>query len=56
MPIYEYKCTECGILNKCMKSIEHRDLCPECEECSGKTERIISTPGMVWAPTSGGYR
>jgi len=57
MPIYEYKCKECGhVFDKLMK---HKDPIPPCpasveannetilESCGGETERLISKTSFI---------
>ncbi len=52
MPIYEYKCNQCGeeseILHKSM-NIEKVE-CPQCQ--SEEMERLISVPGAVMTKSS----
>jgi putative FmdB family regulatory protein len=53
MPIYEYKCEECGRQLELLVSAERQPQCPECE--SRKLTRLLS---IVAAPsrTAGGER
>jgi putative FmdB family regulatory protein len=55
MPNYDYKCLTCEKTFSQITSIETRDNVP-CEDCDGKTERLLTFGGMVWAPTAGGWR
>jgi len=42
MPIYEYKCKDCGRLTSAfVRSIEH-ETAPACQHCSGRTARALS--------------
>ncbi len=45
MPIYEYKCEECGaVTERLQKSMQHEEK-PTCSQCgSSRTARILSTP------------
>ena len=42
MPLYEYRCNDCGGLTEAFRSIAERDNCPPCEHCGGDTFKIIS--------------
>jgi putative FmdB family regulatory protein len=57
MPIYVYICEECGRTEEFIKSIDTRDDPIDCV-CPANTtmKRTLPAPGLVWAPTSGGYR
>ena len=39
MPLYDYRCTECGHRFELLRSISERDTAV-CEKCGGKLERI----------------
>jgi len=41
MPIYEYKCAECGRVKEVTQKINDPPL-TICENCNGKLEKIIS--------------
>lgn len=41
MPIYEYKCNECGLEFEVMQRFSDEPI-KECEECSGPVEKMIS--------------
>lgn len=42
MPVYCYKCPECGQIEEAVRTIEGRGDCPECPHCDGvATERAI---------------
>jgi|WetSurMetagenome_2_1015567.scaffolds.fasta_scaffold19965_1 putative FmdB family regulatory protein len=52
MPMYEYKCRECGVKFEILRGISstHEDIkCPKC--CAEKPERLLS---VVCGSTSGG--
>ena len=41
MPLYEYRCTQCGHHSEVLQKINDRPL-RKCAECSGKLEKLIS--------------
>jgi len=41
VPIYEYRCTQCGHLIEIIQKISDRPL-RKCSECSGKLEKLVS--------------
>jgi len=47
MPIYCYKCTSCG---EKVEVLEKSTRCspPECPECKGQMERVISPVGIIF--------
>jgi len=45
MPIYEYKCTECGHELEELQSMNSRPL-RSCPECKGKLQRMHSAPAF----------
>jgi len=47
MPLYSYKCKECGEI----KDIKHKmDEAPEvkCEKCGAETKKIIQETTFIW--------
>lgn len=42
MPIYEYKCVQCGKLREVLRSVELRGNPTTCDKCGNIAERIIS--------------
>ncbi|MFQ5718208.1 MAG: FmdB family zinc ribbon protein [Acidobacteriota bacterium] len=44
MPLYEYKCRECGHRFEKLQSLRAR--APRCPACGGRTERQISAPAI----------
>jgi putative FmdB family regulatory protein len=43
MPIYEYKCTDCGEVSEVLTGMGSRDELPVCKHCgSDRVERILS--------------
>lgn len=45
MPIYEYKCLDCGLHFEKMQRVSDAPL-EECEKCGGKVEKQISLSGF----------
>jgi putative FmdB family regulatory protein len=45
MPIYEYKCPKCGVV-EVMQGIKEKPL-KKCPQCKGKVERMISSSSFV---------
>jgi putative FmdB family regulatory protein len=45
MPIYEYKCHKCGVV-EVMQGIKEKPL-KKCPNCKGKVERMISSTSFV---------
>jgi putative FmdB family regulatory protein len=41
MPIYEYKCTQCGAIEEAIQKFSDRPL-TTCSKCSGKLQKLIS--------------
>jgi putative FmdB family regulatory protein len=41
VPIYEYRCTECGHLIEIIQKLSDRPL-RKCTECSGRLEKLVS--------------
>jgi putative FmdB family regulatory protein len=56
MPMYEYKCGSCEKTEDVIVSIDKRDEPMLCSDCDGEVFRVLSAPGLVWAPTAGGYK
>ncbi|MCW2278348.1 FmdB family zinc ribbon protein [Heliophilum fasciatum] len=55
MPIYEYRCLDCGKVFSLLRSYQQRDdqaLCPHCQ--SDQLKRLMSSIGMVSVKASGG--
>ena len=42
MPIYEYKCLECGKITEWIESINSNSKSASCDHCGNKAKRIIS--------------
>ena len=43
MPVYEYKCRDCGHTSEALRPMRDADAAMACEDCgSGKTKRIHS--------------
>lgn len=45
MPIYEYRCTECGHEMETLQAMSARPL-RKCPECKGKLQRVQSAPAF----------
>jgi len=60
MPIYEYKCSECGALFEVLQKINNPPL-KKCKRCGGDVRKVISTPaiqfrGSGWYVTDYGQK
>ena len=54
MPIYEYKCEDCGKVSEILvknRARESEVLCPECQ--AGNLKKLISIPGAVMTKGKG---
>lgn len=49
MPTYEYQCSLCGNIQEEVRLMDFRADSGECQNCSGKTSRIMLTPPNVQA-------
>lgn len=47
MPIYEYRCNQCGHIFEVMQKVNDSPI-TTCTECSGPTSKIISPAGLVF--------
>ena len=45
MPIYEYRCEQCGTVVEKLQKFSDPPL-TKCEECGGRLEKQISAPGL----------
>lgn len=45
MPLYQYVCEKCEVVVELLRSIKDTDT-PGCPSCGGKTEKLISSPGL----------
>jgi putative FmdB family regulatory protein len=41
MPIYEYECTQCGMIREVLQKFSDKPL-TKCKQCSGKLHKLIS--------------
>ncbi|MCP3922372.1 MAG: zinc ribbon domain-containing protein [Desulfobacterales bacterium] len=41
MPIYEYECSDCGVVIEAVQKISDKPL-TDCEKCDGKLKKIMS--------------
>jgi len=47
MPIYEYKCPECGWSDELLQKVEDLEKpLPHCDKCFTKLERVLGTPAF----------
>lgn len=46
MPVYEYRCMNCGKTTDAVRRVDDRDDCPHCSLCCAPTVRRI-TPTMI---------
>ncbi len=54
MPIYEFRCTDCGHLQEVIVSGGSREIAMKCEECGGETlERVLSRVSYMMGSSSG---
>ncbi len=53
MPLYEYRCTQCGHRFELLRSIAHRDD-TVCEKCGAKVERVYQGRCAFGAVKGGG--
>ncbi|NOR14867.1 MAG: zinc ribbon domain-containing protein [Candidatus Aminicenantes bacterium] len=53
MPIYEYKCQECGKVTEVFVRSHHQELNLSCSECKSEDlQKIFSTPSVVTTKNS----
>lgn len=45
MPVYEYRCRECGEIHEELRLVAAMDNEAVCDKCSGIAELVMSTPG-----------
>ncbi len=45
MPLYEFKCVECGNIQENIQGFN--DPCPACKKCAKETQRQISNSGGI---------
>lgn len=53
MPIYEYRCPECGHEQEAVLSFSEATVVQMCAKCSKPTERKISCPQPAISPVTG---
>ncbi|MFQ3617652.1 MAG: zinc ribbon domain-containing protein [Cyanobacteriota bacterium] len=46
MPLYEFRCPECGIFDQ-WRSLDERNLLSECPTCQQPAQRIFSPPAIL---------
>jgi putative FmdB family regulatory protein len=47
MPLYDYKCSACGVVREHRQKISDEAL-TECPECGGEYKRIITSVGIIF--------
>jgi putative FmdB family regulatory protein len=53
MPIYEYKCKECGKVTEVFVRSLHQEIDLSCSQCNSKNlQKIFSTPAVIKAGNS----
>ena len=55
MPTYTFTCLSCDTKFERVVKADDRDI-QKCDVCGDDLKRLIDRPGLVWAPTAGGYR
>ena len=50
MPLYEYRCVQCGKLRTTVRAVEYRDEVVTCD-CGYRCKRILAVPGLIKGPT-----
>ena len=50
MPLYEYKCKECGLFVEKIQKVNDRPL-EKCSRCGGVLEKVISSPAIQFKGT-----
>ena len=46
MPIYEYRCEDCGAISSAFSSLSEDKKTSECESCGKVARRVISRPSV----------
>ena len=46
MPIYEYRCTECGVASSHLAAVQDAQPSVRCDKCGGVATRILSRPSV----------
>jgi len=46
MPIYEYRCKDCGVVTSVFSAISEQEKTTKCESCGAIAQRIISRPSV----------
>ncbi|QKD84634.1 zinc ribbon domain-containing protein [Thermoleptolyngbya sichuanensis A183] len=46
MPLYEFRCPECGVFDQ-WRSLDERNLPAECPTCQQPAQRIFSPPAIL---------
>lgn len=56
MPIYTYRCEECGLDQDLYAPAERRDETRICRHCDGDAERVFTPTANIVVPTAFGMR
>lgn len=60
MPLYEYRCEDCGFVFDKFRSVKGRDDAVACPECGCRGRRLQSGATMTvkkrWIPTKQGWK
>jgi len=48
MPLYDYKCPNCGTLSTVSRSISEKETNPECGTCHIALNRVYSSVGVTF--------
>ena len=50
MPLYEYKCRNCGVVTEAIQKVNDRPLL-KCDHCGGPLTKLISSPAIQFKGT-----
>ena len=61
MPVYEYRCSKCGVEFEVMRQISKADDAAPCPKCGASGEKLVSVFGSktdfyLRAPSKGAFR
>lgn len=55
MPNYDYKCSQCGVVNVIMRKIAERDEATPCPACGAPSVRVVTAPLVLHHNSTTGY-
>lgn len=55
MPVYEYRCQECGESTSLLRSMSKRDNPLPCSVCGGECKPEFSVPSWRWGPMAAAH-